>query len=425
MIAFALAAAGMLAVAVAWILVPLLRRGAEADVDRGASNLAVLRDQVRELEADRARGALTDAHYSQAREELERRVLEESAATEARAAAPGAPWAGALSAGLIPVVAVLLYLVLGTPTALLPQTANERAEAGGGHDVSREEVERMIVNLAAKLEKEPNNVEGWVVLARSYYVLKRYDLSAQAYEHLVGLVPNDADLLADYADTLGVVQGGNLSGKPLELVKRALAVDPTQWKALALAGTEAFNRKDYKAAVDYWEKLKATAPADLPIMASIDSSIAEARERGGLKPAAGAAASVASAPAPAKTPAPPAAVAASGAKVAGTVKLSPELAAKASPDDAVFVFARAAEGSRMPLAILRRQVKDLPFEFALDDSMAMAPNVNLSSAPQVVVGARISRSGSPMPQSGDLQGLSKPISVGATGVAVVIDGAVP
>jgi cytochrome c-type biogenesis protein CcmH len=422
-IAFALAAAAMLAIAVAWILVPLLRRGADGDVDRGASNLAVLRDQLRELEADRARGALTEGHYAQAREELERRVLEESAASEARAAAPGAPWAGALCAGLIPVVAVLLYLVLGTPAALLPQAATQGGDAASAHDFSREEVERMVANLAEKLAKEPDNVNGWVILARSYYVLKRYDQSAEAYERLLQLVPNDADLLADYADTLGVVHGGNLSGKPLELVKRALALDPTQWKALALAGTEAFNRKDYKTAVDYWEKLKATAAPDLPIMASIDSSIAEARAQGGLQPAAGKAPTIASAPAAPASP--PAAMAAAGAKVAGTVKLSPALAAKASPDDSVFVFARAAEGSRMPLAILRKQVKDLPFEFALDDSMAMAPNMNLSSAPQVVVGARISRSGSPMPQSGDLQGLSQPTKVGATGVAVVIDSALP
>jgi cytochrome c-type biogenesis protein CcmH len=230
----------------------------------------------------------------------------------------------------------------------------------------------------------------------------------------VRLAPNEPDLLADYADTLATVEGGNLSGKPLALVKRALEIDPTHWKALALAGTEAFNRKDYQTAVAYWEKLRASAPAGSPIAQSIDASIAEARELGGLKAGP-------KQPAPAVAAAPPA----SAARIAGSVALGPGLRGKAAPTDTVFVFARAAEGPRMPLAIVRRQVRDLPFEFALDDSMAMAPNMKLSSFPEVVVGARISKSGNATPQSGDLEGLSKPVRVGATGVSVVIDSALP
>jgi cytochrome c-type biogenesis protein CcmH len=269
----------------------------------------------------------------------------------------------------------------------------------------------MVADLAVRLEREPDNINGWVILARSYYVMNRFDDAAKAYERAVTLVPNDPDLLADYADTLAVTTGGNLSGKPLELAKRALAVDPTHWKALALIGTEAFNRKDYKAAIQYWEKLKAVAPPGAPIAQSIDASIAEARELGGMKVAA-------------KPPA-PAAPASAGGRVAGKVDLSPALKGKVAPTDTVFVFARAAEGPRMPLAILRKQVKDLPFEFALDDSMAMAPNMKLSSFPDVVVGARVSRSGNATPQSGDLEGVSKPVKVGATGVAVLIDNALP
>jgi cytochrome c-type biogenesis protein CcmH len=269
----------------------------------------------------------------------------------------------------------------------------------------------MVADLAARLEKEPDNVNGWVVLARSYAVMNRHGDAVKAYERVIQLVPNDPDLLADYADALAVTMGGNLSGKPLELAKRALAADPTHWKALALVGTEAFNRKDYKTAIAYWEKLKATAPPGSPIAQSIDSSIAEARELGGIKGAA----------------APPPVVAAApvGGRVAGKVDLSPALKAKVAPTDTVFVFARAAEGPRMPLAIVRKQVRDLPIEFALDDSMAMAPNMKLSSFAEVVVGARVSRSGNATPQSGDLEGLSRPVKVGATGIAVVIDSALP
>jgi cytochrome c-type biogenesis protein CcmH len=408
-------ATAMVAAAVAWVLVPLLRASRQGgEIDRDASNVAILRDQLRELEADRARGAISPEHHAQAKLELERRVLEEVAATSAGGgpAQRGTPWVAALFAGVIPIAAVLLYLAVGTPAALGPQ-AQTRA-AGGGHDFTPEQVEKMVAALAARLEKEPDNLEGWVVLARSYYAMKRFDAAAKAFAQVVRLAPNEPDLLADYADTLATVQGGNLSGKPLALVKRALEIDPTHWKALALAGTEAFNRKDYQTAVAYWERLRASAPAGSPIAQSIDASIAEARELGGLKPGP-------KPPAPAVAAAPPA----STARIAGSVALGPGLSGKAAPSDTVFVFARAAEGPRMPLAIVRKQVRDLPFEFALDDSMAMAPNMKLSSFPEVVVGARISKSGNATPQSGDLEGLSKPVKVGATGVSIVIDSALP
>lgn len=410
MIGFALIATAMVAVAVAWILVPLLRDRRATDVDRAASNVAILRDQRSELESELRRGAISSEHYEQARQELERRVLEEVAGSP-RAPAPqrSTPWVAVVLAGLVPVVAVLLYIVVGTPDALGPHAQSRTAQ--GEHEVTPEQLEKMVADLAARLEKEPDNVKGWVVLARSYHVMNRIDDAAKAYERAVKLVPDDPDLLADYADTLAVIAGGNLSGKPLELAKRALAGDPTHWKALALVGTEAFNRKDYRTAVEYWEKLRAIAPPDSPIAQSIDSSIAEARELGGIA-------------APAKPPAPAVAVAPAG-RIAGKVDLSAGLKGKAAPTDTVFVFARAAEGPRMPLAIVRKQVKDLPFEFALDDSMAMAPNMKLSSFPEVVVGARVSRSGNAAPQSGDLEGLSKPVKVGATGVAIVIDTALP
>jgi cytochrome c-type biogenesis protein CcmH len=412
---FAAIATAMVAAAVAWVLVPLFRGGRDGpDVDRDASNVAILRDQLRELEGDRGRGTISAEHYEQARLELERRVLEEVAATAADAAPAqgGKPWFAALVAGVMPIAAVLLYLVFGTPAALGPQV--ETPAAAGGHDFSPEQVEKMVAALAARLENEPDNLEGWVVLARSYYALKRFDAAAKAYERVVTLAPNEPDLLADYADTLGTVAGGNLSGKPLALIERALAIDPTHWKALALAGTEAFNRKDYGTAVAYWEKLRESAPADSPIAQSIDASIAEARQLGGLKPGP-------KAPAPTAAAAP----AAPAAKIAGRVTLGAGLMDQAAPTDTVFVFARAAEGPRMPLAIVRRQVRDLPFDFALDDSMAMAPNMKLSTFPEVVVGARVSKSGNATPQSGDLEGLSKPVKLGATGVAIVIDSRLP
>jgi cytochrome c-type biogenesis protein CcmH len=409
---FLAVAVAMVAVAVAWVLVPLLRQRRPASPDPEATNLAVLRDQLAELDADLARGTLTGERHAEAKLELERRVLDEVEQAAPPAGGPPAAssaWAAAILGAAIPVAAIALYLAVGAPGLLL---SDAPGASGPQHEVTAEQLDAMVAKLAAHVEKNPDDAKGWSLLARSYYVMARYPEAVRAYERAVALAPRDADLLADYADALGMTRGRSLQGRPLELVERALAIDPEHWKALALAGTAAFERKDYRGAIAYWERLKRVVPADSQIGQSVAASIAEARELGG--------------PAVAAAKAPKAAAAsAASAKVAGKVTLAPALAAKAAPTDTVFVFARAASGPPMPLAVLRKQVKDLPLEFALDDSMAMAPNLKLSGFAEVIVGARISRSGSATPASGDLQGLSHPVKVGAVGVAVVIDTAVP
>jgi cytochrome c-type biogenesis protein CcmH len=429
-IAFVVIAAVMVAAALAWILVPLLRGATGTSVAREASNVAILRDQLKELEADLGTGVVQPEQYEQARRELESRVLEESkaqAGSSASAPSSASAWTAAIVAGSLPLGALLIYVALGNFTAFAPLSARNAesvAEGGASHDVSPAQIEKMIEEVKARLAKDPGQSEGWVILARTYYSLNRYPEAANAFERAAALLPGDAGLLADYADALGASQGGTLQGKPLELVARALAIDPTQWKALALAGTAAFDRKDYAQAVTYWERMKATVPTGSPLAQSIDSSIAEARELGGLK-AGPAVAPPAVAKAPAVVaPAKPS-TAAAGRTVAGTVTLAPSLVAKASPDDVVFVFARAAQGPKMPLAILKKQVRDLPITFTLDDSMAMAPNMSLANFPDVVVGARISKSGQAVPQSGDFEGLSAPVKVGTTGIAIVIEKPVP
>ena len=395
MIPFLFIAVTMVALALAWVLVPLLRRGSPG-VGRELSNLAILRDQLRELDADLATGTMPRDRYEQAKRELEERALEESREVGGAAvASQSTAWTAAIVAGAIPIAALLLYVTLGNPEALGPTA--RAAKGGGEHEVTRTEVEAMAEKLAARLQTEPDN----------------------------------ADLLADYADAVGASEGG-LKEKSQELIERALRADPTHWKALALAGTAAFNKKDYRLAVTYWERMKATVPPGSSIAGSIDASIAEARQLGGLGagpvpappsvPSAQAAAPKASASAPASVTAP---AGAAPATVGGTVSLAPALAAKVSPTDAVYIFARAAEGPRMPLAILKKQVKDLPAAFTFDDSMAMAPNFALSNFPSVIIGARVSKSGNPVPQSGDLEGLSSAVKLGASGLAIVIDRTLP
>jgi len=429
---FIVIAALMVAVVLVWLGVPLLRgRASGADVNQPAINLAIYRDQFAELEADRARGAVSEAQYAETRAELERRVIEEGSGGLA-APAPGAGkaglWTAILLAGAVPVLAALMYLQWGEPDAFSPlgrATTAQGEDAHGG--LSQAEMVEAVDRLAERLKKEPDNLDGWLTLARSYYSMGRFQDASAAFDHVISKAPNEADILADYADTLAMAQGRNLSGKPMELVQRALKADPTQWKALAMAGTDAFNRKDYRQAIDYWERLKTTLPPDAPIAQQIQGSINEARSLGGfaVPPPA-----LAAAPKPAPSPVAPAAPApatagTAKATVSGTVDLSPALKAKASPDDAVFVFARPAEGSRMPVALTRAKVRDLPLRFTLDDSMAMSPDMVLSQQSKVIVGARISKAGVPMPQPGDLEGFSTAVAVGARDVKVAIDKAVP
>jgi cytochrome c-type biogenesis protein CcmH len=433
-IAFVSIAAVMLVAALAWVLVPLLRGPRTGGVVREAANVAILRDQLVELDNDVANGVVRREQYDQAKRELEQRVLEESKASAggARSGVPSSAgaWTAAILGGALPIAAALLYFTLGSHEAFAPAGTTAAGPAGGQHDTSPQKVAEMAANLAAKLQKEPDNAEGWLILAHTYYSLKRFPEAIGAYEHAAQLLPNDADMLADYADALGAANN-SLDGKPTELINRALKADPTQWKALALAGTVAFNHKDFKQAVVYWEQLRTTLPPDSDMARSIASSIAEAKDLGGIKTTAApataaapatksAAASVAPVAASAATSASAASTTA-GSAISGTITLSPTFARAAAPEDTVFIVARAAQGPKFPLAIIRKQVKDLPFKFSLDDSMAMSPEMKMSNFADIVVGARVTKSGDATPQSGDLEGASTPVKLGANGIAVVID----
>lgn len=408
MTVFAVVAAVLVLVALAWVLVPLMRVRRAGIVERTASNIEILRDQLAEIDRDLAAGTLSSAQYDQAREELERRVLEETAPAGAVApAGHDSRWTVVVLAIVIPIAAGLLYLQLGDLNAVAPPPPSAPQ-----HAMSEEQIEGLVAKLEARLRDNPDP-EGYLILARSYMVMQRFPQAVAAFERAGDAIMQDPDVLANYADASAAAAGGDLSGKPLELVKRALAIDPNNVKALALAGTEAFNRKDFKTAVDYWERMRRIVPADSQFGQSVAASIAEARQLGGIEGAVVPAAPLASAAAP------------SGGRVTGVVTLDPTIAAKASPNDTLFIFARAAEGPRMPLAILKRQVKDLPVEFSLDDSQAMTPAMKLSRFPQVVIGARISKTATAAPQSGDLEGLSETIKVGATDVTVVIDKILP
>jgi cytochrome c-type biogenesis protein CcmH len=393
----------LIAGALLFIVPPLLRRGSRSGATRDAVNAAVYRDQLRELESDLRAGTLAPDQYEKARSEIEARLLADVGGGGAPAGSARATRAAAITAGLaVPICALAVYVAVGNPQALAPQAGD-----GAPHGLSAQQFEALVSRLAARLKDNPEDAEGWMMLGRSYAVIGRFGESAEAYAKAAARAPADAQLFADYADALAMAQGGRLQGEPEKIIARALAIDPLNVKALLLAGTAAFNRNDFTGAARHWQRVLDAVPGESEMAQRVRASIAEARSLGGS-------------PGGEAQPAKPA-QAQGGSRVSGVVRLAPELAGKVAPGDTVFIFARAAEGPRMPLAILRKRGSDLPVQFSLDDSMAMTPQTKLSAFPRVVVGARISKSANASQQPGDLQGLSAPVKVGARGVAVTID----
>jgi len=371
--------AGLALVTLGIALRPLLFTVRKTDLSRSKANIDIYRDQLRELDADRAAGTLADADYEAARLELESRLLEDVVPESAPSRGASRRLIVTLALA-VPLCAAALYYAVGDPRSI---------------DAPVQNLEAMVERLAAHLRENPDDAAGWKLIGRAYASMNRHAEAADAYAKAAVRAPRDAQLLADLAEALAMARGRSLEGEPEKLLERALALEPDNLKALALAGTAAFGRRDYRAAVRHWEKMVPLVPRDSEEGRSIQASVDEAKALLSQKP------------------------------LQGRVSISKKILPQVSPDDTVFIFARAVEGPPMPLAVLRRQVRDLPFAFALDDSMAMAPGIKLSGHPRVIVGARVSKSGDPAPKPGDLQGASAPVANDAQGVSVVIDTVVP
>jgi len=376
------------------------------------SELQQLRRRIEQLDELLQTGSLSaDAHRS-ARSGLEQElvalVLAQPQTPIDRVKPSARLWLGL---GLfVLLVAGAGYRWTGTPAALTgaqpapEMSANDAAAAPGN-----EQIEAMVQALADRLKSQPNDAVGWGMLARSYAALGRHAQSLPAYVKALALNQNDTTLMVDYADALALQQGRSLAGEPMVWVRKALAIDPSQPKGLLLAGSDAFDRKDFAQAAKDWTAVARGGDTENPLVKHALAGLEEIKRLG----------LVASGQQPA--PVDSAKPAASQARLSGSASLDPKLAASVKPDDAVFIYARAAEGSRMPLAMLRRQVKDLPMSFLLDDSMAMSPQANLSSAREVIVAVRISKSGQAVAQPGDLEGDSGKLAVGSQDIKVQIN----
>lgn len=282
MIGFWILAGLLVAGALLFLLPPLLGRAAPgAPASRQSANLEVLRDQLRELEADLAARTIDPSQYARAREDLGRRVMEEAPLSPKPAMSVAAGRASAAVVALaLPTLAVGAYLTLGNPGSLDPAQASQAAGAAT-HALGPDQIEAMTEGLARRLQEQPGDVDGWKMLARSYGALGRYGDAAAAYGRAAEQSPDDAQLLADYADVLAMAQGRTLAGEPERLIARALQADAKNVKALALAGTAAFHRQDYAGALRHWEPILVLVPGDSPMARSIAGSIEEARALGG------------------------------------------------------------------------------------------------------------------------------------------------
>jgi cytochrome c-type biogenesis protein CcmH len=409
MTAFWIAAGLLTALVVVILCWPLLRQRHSASTSRKAINTAIYRDQMAELDRDLASGAVARDDHATAREELERRVLEDVADDNAAVvtAPRRLPLTGLALGVALPAAALALYFSLGNPAALDPSAQKSAAPTAA-------EVEKMVATLAEKLEKNPENLQGWVMLGRSYKVMGRFDEAARAFEKAGSAMESEPELMLEVAELSAEQNQGKVEGKGLKLLKQVLKDQPDNPQALVLAGTDAYFRQNYPDAARYWERVLAQVPPDSEDARNLTAGLEKIRSMMG-QPAAK--------PAPkAETAVKPEAKANAGAtSVSGRVSLAPALQAKAGPDDTVYIFARHANGPRMPLAVLRVKVSDLPKDFSLDDSMAMSPDLKISSASELRIEARVSKTGDAISKPGDLSGEISPVKPGAQKLQLLID----
>lgn len=427
---------------------PLLRRTPAAETASDASVRAFYLAQREQLRRDLANGALTPQAHARADEELQRDLLQDLAMRRDPRARLGGQRAGLAAACVltvaVPVAAVLLYGQLGNPRAAATVALSQAPEP---HAQAADNDMALAINaLAQRLRASPDDADGWYMLARSYETLGRYNDAVAAYQEVLRLVPGQPAVLADLADALLSARQGQPDEASIAAVAQALQADPDQPKALALAGMMALRRGDAADALTHWERLRALLPPDSEAARQIETNIAQARALAASgtagvaaePPSSGSSAAAAGLPATVPettasgaatpgvaTPSPSAGASVTTARLAGQARIADGLRDRVRPTDTVFILARPMTGSRMPVAILKMQVADLPRAFVLDDSTAMSPDATLSKAGKVRVEIRVSRSGNAAAQPGDLNGVLTDVGPRADGLALVADTVVP
>ncbi|MFZ1539416.1 MAG: c-type cytochrome biogenesis protein CcmI [Chromatiaceae bacterium] len=428
---------GLAGLALIFVIPPLLsRRDAAEDTDQDQLNLEVFRQQLLELETDLEAGKLEKGQYQDARQDLERELLHDVNGQGSRSATTKpatAPFTALALALALPAFAIGLYLTLGD-SAIIPRlematvsATQAPPEHGAVGDQQAASLDIMAERLAARMEEHPEQMEGWLMLGRTYVALDQPEKGAAALARALALAPQNPEVMINLAQALATAANSQLAGRPAELIASALLIEPKHATGRWLNGLAAYQAGDLPLAVERWEALGMDLDAAGEDATELRQIIADAREQGGMPPAAtparpSVAATTAMTPVSPPTSPQPAPIATKSPAIQVQVSLAEPLRAKADPNQSLFVFAKAASGPPMPLAVKRLRVADLPLTVTLDDSLAMTPAMRLSNFPQVIVGARISASGQAIPQSGDLEGEVGPLATAENpSLQVVID----
>ncbi|RMH15326.1 MAG: c-type cytochrome biogenesis protein CcmI [Gammaproteobacteria bacterium] len=418
--------------ALLFVIPPLLRQTAvsSSHLDQRESNIKIYRQQLQELEKDLENKIIDQTQYEKSREELEQRLLEDigDASEDDHQHVSnrnGRLWPAITALILIPAISVGIYWNIGSPDLItkerIQQKSLEVSESGTGnpHGSTTEQIAQMVTSLEKRMEQDPNDAEGWLMLARSYVFLQRYDDAVRAFEKSEALNPEDPRMLTDYADAVAMANGGTLNGLPLKLIRRALTLDPNNQKGLWLAGTAAYDSGDFKSAIKIWSRLYPLLEPGSQGAMTMQENLKETRElylaAGGDKKDIPDLESMFHAQ-DADT---------NGKTLEGTVQIADALKDRISPNDTVFIFAKATSGPPMPVAILRTTADRLPMHFVLSDANSVMPARKLSQLKKVTLGARISKSGNAMPQSGDLQSERIRVNTGTTDINLTINQTIP
>ena len=403
------------------------------------ANVAVYREQLTELAAEFELGRLSEQEFELAREELAQRLVEDSKAhTQAlsnlntrelnvgeafapsdsaafasqRTQSPWIRWTVPALAVLIPVLSISLYFLVGTPTAL---DYVETVAGASDEAFTPEKLAQMADELTKRLAQEPNNADGWVMLARVERSLSHFESAEKALSKSLSLSQND-DVQIERAEVLAQINHGSFKGEPWSIIAKVLKANPDQGNALLLAGSAAFSEEHYAEALKYWQHVQKFVPPNSPDSAALADAISKAQERLGVKPSAQTVNTTAndSSKSSGKS------TESAKSRLVGRVEISSALATKIHPSDTVFIYAVPVSGSRMPLAMIKTTVAQMPYDFVLDDTNAMNPTANLSSVSEVMIKARISASGNAMPQAGDYGVTKGPVKVGTQNLRLTI-----
>ena len=399
-----------LCVAAVFLWVLLRERKPLTQASQANANAKVYRDQILDLDREHDSGHISDEEWRQSRDELSMRLLEDTSAADDPVAKTEKPavWTAVVLAVALPISAMGFYMWVGQPEALNPMALKSPDQ------VDQKDLAKMAQTLADKLQSQPENLQGWVMLGRTYRTLENFDASLRAYDTALKLSADD-DLQLERIEVMAMQRQGNFDGEPWRVIREILQKDPQHFGALLTAGSASYAEGKYADALKYWEQARKPLEANHPDLAGLENAIATVRDKMGLPAKAASTGSSG-----------PSGPAASALNVSGQISLSAALKAKASPNDAVFVYATPANGDRMPLAIMKTTVSQLPLNFTLDDSTAMTPERKLSTAGEVLIKVRVSKSGNAMPQSGDLTGASDgPVKVGAKGLKIEIKDQIP